>query len=86
MSEEQLSEDRTLSESATDLANRLQELSEKAASLAAETGQLSEAAHSQPFLITGLTVFVLACFVGYHVVWRVTPALHSPLCLATPLL
>ncbi len=34
---------------------------------------------SEPFIITGLTVFVLACFVGYHVVWRVTPALHSPL-------
>jgi NAD(P) transhydrogenase subunit alpha len=31
------------------------------------------------FLISGLTVFILACFVGYHVVWRVTPALHSPL-------
>ncbi|MCE7887247.1 MAG: NAD(P) transhydrogenase subunit alpha [Alphaproteobacteria bacterium PRO2] len=31
------------------------------------------------FLVTGFTVFVLACFVGYHVVWRVTPALHSPL-------
>lgn len=31
------------------------------------------------FLITGFTVFVLTCFVGYHVVWRVTPALHSPL-------
>ena len=26
-----------------------------------------------------LTIFVLACFVGYYVVWRVTPALHSPL-------
>ena len=25
--------------------------------------------------IFGLTVFVLACFVGYYVVWRVTPAL-----------
>lgn len=34
---------------------------------------------SETFFITGLTVFVLACFVGYHVVWRVTPALHSPL-------
>ncbi len=34
---------------------------------------------AQPFIITGLTVFVLACLVGYHVVWRVTPALHSPL-------
>jgi NAD(P) transhydrogenase subunit alpha len=26
-----------------------------------------------------LTVFVLACFVGYYVVWKVTPALHAPL-------
>ena len=24
-------------------------------------------------------IFALACFVGYYVVWRVTPALHSPL-------
>ena len=29
--------------------------------------------------MSGLTVFILACFVGYYVVWRVTPALHSPL-------
>lgn len=40
-------------------------------------------AHTEPFIITGLTVFVLACFVGYHVVWRVTPALHSPLMAIT---
>ena len=31
------------------------------------------------FFMTGLTIFVLACFVGYYVVWKVTPALHSPL-------
>ena len=30
-----------------------------------------------------LTVFVLACFVGYYVVWSVTPALHSPLMSVT---
>lgn len=35
-----------------------------------------------PF-IAGLTVFVLACFVGYYVVWRVTPALHTPLMAVT---
>src|SRR5579859_1617117 len=35
-----------------------------------------------PFIF-GLTVFVLACFVGYYVVWRVTPALHSPLMSVT---
>ena len=30
-------------------------------------------------LVVGVTVLVLACFVGYYVVWRVTSALHSPL-------
>lgn len=30
-----------------------------------------------------LTVFVLACFVGYQVVWKVTPALHTPLMSVT---
>ena len=30
-----------------------------------------------------LTVFVLACFVGDYVVWKVTPALHSPLMAVT---
>jgi NAD(P) transhydrogenase subunit alpha len=35
-----------------------------------------------PFLL-GLTVFILAVFVGYYVVWKVTPALHSPLMSVT---
>lgn len=35
-----------------------------------------------PFIF-GITVLVLACFVGYYVVWRVTPALHSPLMSVT---
>jgi NAD(P) transhydrogenase subunit alpha len=34
-------------------------------------------------LVMGLTVFVLAVFVGYYVVWKVTPALHSPLMSVT---
>lgn len=33
--------------------------------------------------IHGITVFVLACFVGYYVVWKVTPALHAPLMSVT---
>jgi len=33
--------------------------------------------------ITTLTIFVLACFVGYYVVWSVTPALHTPLMSVT---
>ena len=34
-------------------------------------------------LIVNITVFVLAIFVGYHVVWNVTPALHTPLMSVT---
>ncbi len=30
-----------------------------------------------------LSMFVLACFVGYFVVWSVTPALHTPLMSVT---
>jgi H+-translocating NAD(P) transhydrogenase subunit alpha len=33
--------------------------------------------------ITNLIVFVLAIYVGYHVVWTVTPALHTPLMAVT---
>ena len=33
--------------------------------------------------VINLTVFVLAIFVGYHVVWNVTPALHTPLMSVT---
>ena len=33
--------------------------------------------------ITNLVVFVLAIFVGYHVIWNVTPALHTPLMSVT---
>ncbi len=33
--------------------------------------------------IAALTVFILAVFVGYHVVWNVTPALHTPLMSVT---
>lgn len=38
--------------------------------------------HSIPFVST-FTVFVLAIFVGYYVVWSVTPALHTPLMAVT---
>ena len=36
-------------------------------------------AHSSEIFVIGLTVFFLACIIGYYVVWSVTPALHSPL-------
>jgi len=34
-------------------------------------------------LVSHLTVFVLACFIGWQVVWNVTPALHTPLMSVT---
>ena len=33
--------------------------------------------------MVGVYVFVLSCFVGYHVIWGVTPALHTPLMAVT---
>jgi len=33
--------------------------------------------------LQGIYVFVLSCFVGYHVIWGVTPALHTPLMAVT---
>jgi NAD(P) transhydrogenase subunit alpha len=34
-------------------------------------------------IVVNLTIFVLAVFVGYHVIWNVTPALHTPLLSVT---
>ena len=39
--------------------------------------------NAPPAFLNHLTVFVLACFVGYMVVWNVTPALHTPLMSVT---
>jgi NAD(P) transhydrogenase subunit alpha len=36
-----------------------------------------------PAFMSHFTVFVLACFVGYQVIWNVTPALHTPLMSVT---
>lgn len=74
---------KTISESAADIATNARTLADQAASFAVEAGQamstMGAPAHGGDFLVTGLTVFMLACFVGYYVVWKVTPALHSPL-------
>jgi H+-translocating NAD(P) transhydrogenase subunit alpha len=68
----------------------LNEKAERMAQQAAELAEEINAMHLQmqsntgidPFIF-GLTVFVLACFVGYYVVWKVTPALHTPLMAVT---
>tara|TARA_Y100000996_G_scaffold397666_1_gene364944 strand:+ start:9608 stop:9997 length:390 start_codon:yes stop_codon:yes gene_type:complete len=68
----------------SEISNQLENLSFKAQQLADQANQLasnvveSSGGHSD-FIVFGITVLVLACFVGYYVVWSVTPALHSPL-------
>ena len=71
-------------EGASRLAAQAQDLAQNAQGYAAQIAQMAAqqpAAHGG--FVSFLTVFVLACFVGYYVVWRVTPALHSPLMAVT---
>lgn len=65
------------------LQSQVQELVAQATLQAQAASEAAAAAGGTPFFVVGLTVFVLACFVGYYVVWRVTPALHSPLMAVT---
>lgn len=65
-----------VAEQAGDLAQRVQDLSSQVAQLAAMQGGGNEFWYL-------LTIFVLAVFVGFYVVWSVTPALHSPLMAVT---
>ena len=63
---------------AGDLAQKLDALSQQLTLAATQQG-----GHAGTPFVFELTVFVLAVFVGYYVVWRVTPALHSPLMSVT---
>ncbi len=44
--------------------------------------QVTNLAGVDPFIFA-LSIFILSCFVGYFVVWKVTPALHTPLMAVT---
>ena len=67
------------------LKHAVEALSQKVDQLYAQSAQMAvqHAGAEQTFLVMGITVFVLAVFVGYYVVWHVTPALHSPLMSVT---
>ncbi len=78
-------------DSASQFANQAADLASKAAQLASEATQIvvtqaataeAAAGGGNEFLFL-FTVFVLACFIGFYVVWSVTPALHSPLMSVT---
>ena len=64
------------------LIEQAHELSRQADSLAQSLEAMAQQAdmvgQNVPFLHL-FTAFVLACVIGYYVVWAVTPALHSPL-------
>jgi NAD(P) transhydrogenase subunit alpha len=75
----------TLAEKAAQLATEAQGVAHQAAALAQEASALAVASTggaSEPFVFL-FTIFVLAVFIGYYVVWSVTPALHSPLMAIT---
>ena len=75
----------TLRDMAAELATQaaaLFENTEKLANASTKLVEFQSQSGGDPFL--GLfTIFVLACFVGFYVVWSVTPALHSPLMAVT---
>jgi NAD(P) transhydrogenase subunit alpha len=76
-----------LSQKALGVANAAQDLAGQAGALSQELASMASQSAAQhaahPPFVQLFTVFVLACFVGYYVVWRVTPALHSPLMAVT---
>jgi H+-translocating NAD(P) transhydrogenase subunit alpha len=75
----------SLAQSTGELAGNAQSLANQLRGLADQLSALPppSAAHAGTPFVFELTVFALAVFVGYYVVWRVTPALHSPLMSVT---
>jgi H+-translocating NAD(P) transhydrogenase subunit alpha len=69
-----------LADEADRLAQRASELAAHAHTLIMGTGVV--VSEVEPFIYL-LAIFLMACFVGYYVVWNVTPALHSPLVSVT---
>jgi NAD(P) transhydrogenase subunit alpha len=70
-----------LADEAARLADNALELANHAKTIAMGVSA-SVAPEVNPFIFL-LAIFLMACFVGYYVVWNVTPALHSPLMAVT---
>ena len=69
-------------EIARQAAEAAQQYADQAAALAAATVHATTGAAIDPFVFR-FSIFLLAVFVGYYVVWSVTPALHTPLMSVT---
>lgn len=71
---------------ANEVAENAQSLSKQSIDLAEKLSNITmeniAPAAVDPFIFA-ITIFILACFVGYYVVWKVTPALHTPLMAVT---
>jgi NAD(P) transhydrogenase subunit alpha len=64
-----------IADDAAILSQKMQNLNELCAPTTINVGV-------DPFL-HAITLFILACFIGYYVVWRVLPSLHTPLMALT---
>ena len=62
------------------IAERAAALADQLRAASAHVEPIAQAV--EPFIFL-LAIFLMACFVGYYVVWNVTPALHSPLMAVT---
>ena len=69
-----INEAKEISVKVTELSLKLQEMSEDI---------IVQGSHNIDPLVYAVTIFTLACFVGYYVVWKVTPSLHTPLMSVT---
>lgn len=72
----------TLSKQAANIAEDIDNLAGSLMQIADSPVEQVAEGSSDPFIFA-LTIFILACFVGYYVVWKVTPALHTPLMSVT---
>ena len=73
-----------LADEATRLAERAIAMAQHAQAMAMTAGgTVAQVAPQVEPIVFLLAIFLMACFVGYYVVWNVTPALHSPLMAVT---
>ncbi|MCC8467433.1 MAG: proton-translocating transhydrogenase family protein [Rickettsia endosymbiont of Eriopis connexa] len=68
-----------IAKQAAEIAHNTQELSDKLKDLVIDASWHTTTTGTIDPLVFAITIFVLASFVGYYVVWKVTPALPTPL-------
>ena len=82
MAEQKLEEAASLARAAADQLQRAADAAQAYVDAAAVAAQAASGGAIDPFVFR-FSIFVLAVFVGYYVVWSVTPALHTPLMSVT---